>query len=92
MFLQLCFLEIYVTVCVCNRLFCCCVFTKVHGIVNDTIDFVKHIISTEINSATDNPVSFTCRFCRTQHICVLETLHLGMQRSTHTISTFNLFH
>lgn len=26
--------------------------------VNDTIAFVKNIITTEINSATDNPVSF----------------------------------
>jgi histidine ammonia-lyase len=28
----------------------------VHGIVNDTIDFVRNIIVTEMNSATDNPV------------------------------------
>lgn len=28
--------------------------------VNDTIAFVKNIITTEINSATDNPVSFDC--------------------------------
>lgn len=32
-------------------------FTQVHGIANDTIAFVKKIINTEINSATDNPVS-----------------------------------
>ena len=31
---------------------------QVHGVVNDTIDFVKGIITTEINSALDNPVSF----------------------------------
>lgn len=30
---------------------------KVHGISNDTIQFVLNIINTEINSATDNPVS-----------------------------------
>lgn len=28
--------------------------------VNDTIAFVKKIITTELNSATDNPVSFDC--------------------------------
>ena len=28
---------------------------------NDTIAFVKNIITTEINSATDNPVSFELR-------------------------------
>lgn len=32
--------------------------TQVHGVTNDTITFVKNIINTEINSATDNPVSF----------------------------------
>ena len=32
--------------------------SQVHGIVNDTIDFVQGIIETEMNSATDNPVSF----------------------------------
>ncbi|KAI8511181.1 hypothetical protein Bbelb_102810 [Branchiostoma belcheri] len=31
----------------------CC--PQVHGIVNDTIDFVSGIITTEMNSATDNP-------------------------------------
>lgn len=31
---------------------------QVHGIANDTIKFVQNIINTEINSATDNPVSF----------------------------------
>ncbi|KAG7281035.1 hypothetical protein CRUP_016667, partial [Coryphaenoides rupestris] len=31
----------------------CC--PQVHGIANDTINFVKNIINTEINSATDNP-------------------------------------
>ncbi|KAJ6656397.1 hypothetical protein lerEdw1_003900 [Lerista edwardsae] len=31
----------------------CC--PQVHGVVNDTIAFVKDIITTEINSATDNP-------------------------------------
>lgn len=29
-----------------------------HGIVHDTIEFVKDIITTEMNSATDNPLVF----------------------------------
>ncbi|KAG8012764.1 Histidine ammonia-lyase [Nibea albiflora] len=33
----------------------CC--PQVHGVTNDTINFVQNIINTEINSATDNPVS-----------------------------------
>ncbi|KAJ8002636.1 hypothetical protein DPEC_G00160950 [Dallia pectoralis] len=37
----------------------CC--PQVHGIVNDTIDFAKKIINTEINSATDNPMVFAKR-------------------------------
>nr|XP_033808286.1 histidine ammonia-lyase [Geotrypetes seraphini] len=37
----------------------CC--PQVHGIVNDTIAFVKNIIMTEINSATDNPMVFSER-------------------------------
>lgn len=32
---------------------------QIHGIVNDTIGFVKHILNTELNSATDNPMVFT---------------------------------
>ena len=32
----------------------CC--PQVHGIVHDTIEFVKQIIQTEMNSATDNPL------------------------------------
>lgn len=35
-----------------------CHWTQVHGVANDTIKFVQNIINTEINSATDNPVSF----------------------------------
>ena len=27
--------------------------------MNDTIDFVKSVLITEVNSGTDNPVSFT---------------------------------
>ncbi|XP_072025814.1 histidine ammonia-lyase-like [Amphiura filiformis] len=48
----------------CNRvqdsytLRCC---PQVHGVVNDTIDFVRQIISTEMNSATDNPMVFAER-------------------------------
>ncbi len=30
---------------------------QVHGVVNDTVQFVKGIINTEMNSALDNPVS-----------------------------------
>uniref|UniRef100_A0A8C5Q7W4 Histidine ammonia-lyase n=1 Tax=Leptobrachium leishanense TaxID=445787 RepID=A0A8C5Q7W4_9ANUR len=37
----------------------CC--PQVHGIVNDTISFVKNIIQTELNSATDNPMVFAER-------------------------------
>ncbi|KAJ1163316.1 hypothetical protein NDU88_003776 [Pleurodeles waltl] len=37
----------------------CC--PQVHGVVNDTITFVKNIITTEINSATDNPMVFADR-------------------------------
>jgi len=32
---------------------------QVHGIVFDTIDFVRKIIQTEMNSATDNPMVFS---------------------------------
>ena len=32
---------------------------QVHGVVNDTLTFVKGIITTEMNSALDNPVC-TC--------------------------------
>ena len=48
----------------CNRvqdaytLRCC---PQVHGVVHDTIDFVKGIITTEMNSATDNPLVFVER-------------------------------
>ncbi|KAL3853396.1 hypothetical protein ACJMK2_016939 [Sinanodonta woodiana] len=31
---------------------------QVHGIVNDTVEFVKGVLNTEINSATDNPMVF----------------------------------
>lgn len=34
----------------------CC--PQVHGVVNDTIDFVEDVITTEMNSATDNPIVF----------------------------------
>ncbi|XP_027711560.1 histidine ammonia-lyase isoform X2 [Vombatus ursinus] len=37
----------------------CC--PQVHGVANDTIAFVKDIITTEINSATDNPMVFAKR-------------------------------
>lgn len=32
---------------------------QVHGVVNDTIDFVERAITTEMNSALDNPMIFT---------------------------------
>jgi len=32
---------------------------QVHGVVHDTIEFVKRIMDTELNSATDNPMVFT---------------------------------
>jgi len=35
---------------------------QVHGIVTDTVDFVRGVLTTEINSATDNPVSFSLLF------------------------------
>lgn len=34
---------------------------QVHGIVNDTISFVRGILTTEMNSATDNPMVFADR-------------------------------
>uniref|UniRef100_A0A674AI78 Histidine ammonia-lyase n=1 Tax=Salmo trutta TaxID=8032 RepID=A0A674AI78_SALTR len=34
---------------------------QVHGVANDTIAFVKIILSTELNSATDNPMVFAER-------------------------------
>ncbi|VDM56815.1 unnamed protein product [Angiostrongylus costaricensis] len=34
---------------------------QVHGIVHDTIEFVRRIITTEMNSATDNPLIFADR-------------------------------
>ena len=30
---------------------------QVHGVVHDTLKFVRDILTTEMNSATDNPVS-----------------------------------
>lgn len=31
---------------------------QVHGVVHDTVEFVRGILTTEINSATDNPLIF----------------------------------
>ncbi|XP_065350144.1 histidine ammonia-lyase-like [Cloeon dipterum] len=48
----------------CNRvqdaytLRCC---PQVHGIAHDTIEFVHSVITTEMNSATDNPIVFANR-------------------------------
>ena len=46
---------------------------QVHGVVNDTINFVRGILTTEMNSALDNPVhklsncsdNFSLEQCRT---------------------------
>ncbi|XP_064633596.1 histidine ammonia-lyase-like [Lineus longissimus] len=37
----------------------CC--PQVHGVVNDTVQFVRNILTTEMNSATDNPMVFSDR-------------------------------
>ncbi|XP_047018138.1 histidine ammonia-lyase [Ictalurus punctatus] len=37
----------------------CC--PQVHGVANDTVAFVKNILNTELNSATDNPLVFSER-------------------------------
>ncbi|XP_062861218.1 histidine ammonia-lyase-like [Trichomycterus rosablanca] len=37
----------------------CC--SQVHGVANDTIDFVNKILTVELNSATDNPLVFADR-------------------------------
>jgi len=34
---------------------------QVHGVVHDTVDFVRGIIGTELNAATDNPLVFADR-------------------------------
>lgn len=31
---------------------------QVHGIVADTLDFVRRVLNVELNSATDNPMIF----------------------------------
>ncbi|XP_069441195.1 histidine ammonia-lyase isoform X1 [Ovis canadensis] len=49
---------IYIPICPIIMTF---LFYMVHGVVNDTIAFVKNIITTEINSATDNPMVFASR-------------------------------
>ncbi|VDP67791.1 unnamed protein product [Echinostoma caproni] len=49
----------------------CC--PQVHGIVWDTIDFVRGILLTELNSSTDNPVRFPLYF----HVALaLRKLHV----------------
>jgi hypothetical protein len=32
---------------------------QVHGIAHDTVEFVRNLLNTELNSATDNPMCFT---------------------------------
>jgi len=50
-------------------------YGQVHGIVNDTLEFVRKILSVEINSTTDNPVSLRLSslppFFFFQHFCHL---------------------
>jgi Histidine ammonia-lyase len=59
----------------CNRvqdaytLRCC---PQVHGIVHDTIDFVQGVITVEMNSGTDNPVSFKYK-CVTKFTTLLNS-------------------
>lgn len=46
---------------------------QVHGVVHDTIDFVESVMTTEMNSATDNPMVFTgygaSSDCLKPHFC-----------------------
>jgi histidine ammonia-lyase len=54
--------EIYLSHETCNRVqdsYTLRCIPQVHGIVEDTIDFVERIINTELNSATDNPMVFS---------------------------------
>lgn len=58
----------------------CFLCTQVHGVANDTIKFVQNIINTEINSATDNPVSFLLiknRYKSLSHITTSTTFKLS---------------
>lgn len=41
--------------------------------MNDTIDFVQEVITTEMNSATDNPVSVTDYKLNNKHIVFITT-------------------
>ncbi|XP_025782209.1 histidine ammonia-lyase [Puma concolor] len=64
----------------------CC--PQVHGVVNDTIAFVKNIITTELNSATDNPVSFDCLLnCSYRNQAVSENKALCHPSSVDSLST-----
>ncbi|KAG7456304.1 hypothetical protein MATL_G00250430 [Megalops atlanticus] len=49
----------------------CC--PQVHGVANDTIAFVKSILTTEMNSATDNPISPQCP-------CILHILFYSREK------------
>ena len=51
---------------------------QVHGVVHDTLSFVRGILSTEMNSATDNPVSIPCNHSHT---------HTHTHTHTHSSST-----
>ena len=48
---------------------------QVHGISHDTIAFVRGIITTEMNSATDNPVIYSFELKKT--ICKKNLHQLG---------------
>ena len=52
---------------------------QVHGIVHDTIDFVRGLITTEMNSATDNPIVLVSL---TRSFSILATLSLILQPSS----------
>jgi len=54
--------EIYLSHENCNRVqdsYTLRCVPQVHGVVEDTLDFVARIITTELNSATDNPMVFS---------------------------------
>jgi len=57
-------------------------YRQVHGIVCDTLEFVRKILSVEINSATDNPVSLL--------LVVLQLIALPAQLPARQPLVFNL--
>ncbi|KAK0393380.1 hypothetical protein QR680_000183 [Steinernema hermaphroditum] len=53
---------------------------QVHGVVHDTIEFVRGIITTEMNSATDNPLVFADRGEIISAIAVAELAQMSERR------------